>query len=145
MPGVSAVDGVSLSIGVPDLVTGRRPSPPPFARLAGEYGAVDVKFAVNAAGNASVLTVDGPPLLKPAAEVTVGSWSFRRTTAERLYLTATVTYRAEGAQASVAPTPPEAVPAAPATMMTTPAPSTPAPVAPLAPPPAPAPAPSPIP
>lgn len=146
MPGVSAVDGVSLSIGVPDLVMGRRPSPPPFARLAGEYGAVDVKFAVNAAGNASVLTLDGPPLLKPAAEVTVGSWSFRRTTAERLYLTATVTYRAEGAQASVAPTPPEAVPAAPVTM-TTPAPSTPAPVAPPPPAttPAPTPAPSPIP
>ncbi len=125
LPGVSAVEGVSLSLGVPDLVTGRRPSPPPFARLAGEYGAVDVKFAVNAAGKAAVLTVDGPPLLKPAAEVTIGSWNFRRITAERLYLTATVTYRAEGAQASVALTPVGAVPSAapPTTPAATPVPS----------------------
>jgi hypothetical protein len=150
VPGVSAVDGVSLSIGVPDLIMGRRPSAPPFARLAGEYGAVEVKFAVNAAGAASILTVDGPPLLKAAAEATVASWSFRRTTAERLYLTASVTYRAEGAQASIAPTPPETMPAAPAPA-TMPPPGTPAPGAgapeatlPAAPP-APAPAPSPVP
>ncbi len=144
MPGVSAVDGVSLSIGVPDLIRGRRPSAPPFARLAGEYGAVEVKFAVNAAGGASVLTVDGPPLLKPAAEVTVGSWSFRRTSAERLYLTATVNYKADGAQASVAPTPPEAVPAAPAPATMAPAAAAaPVAVAPVAPPPTAPPAPAP--
>lgn len=106
-PGVSAIDGVALAIGVPDLITGRRPSAPPFARLAAEYGSVEVRFAINAAGAASVLQVDGPALLKPAAEVTVGSWGFRRTTPERLYLTANVTYRAEGAQAVVTPTPPE--------------------------------------
>ncbi len=110
-PGVSAVEGVALALGVPDLTTGRRPSAPPFARLAGEYGAVNVMFAVNAAGAASVLSTDGPALLKPAAEVTVNSWGFRRTSAERLYLTAAVTYRAEGAQAVVTPTPIELQPA----------------------------------
>jgi TonB family protein len=110
-PGVSAVDGVALALGVPDLVTGRRPSAPPFARLAGEFGSVEVKFAVNAAGGASVLSVDGPALLKPAAEVTVASWSFRRTRPERLYLTAALSYRAEGAQAVVTPTPPDLQPA----------------------------------
>jgi TonB family protein len=135
-PGVSAIDGVALSVGVPDLVVGRRPAAPPFARLAAEYGQVEVRFAVNAAGNSAVLATDGPELLKPAAEVTVGSWSFRRTTAERLYLTALIAYQAEGARATVALTPPEARP--------TPAPPPAPPAAPAAPPtPVPAPAPTP--
>lgn len=143
-PGVSAIEGVALALGVPDLVTGRRPSAPPFARLAGEYGSVDVRFAVNAAGAASVLSVDGPALLKPAAEVTVASWGFRRTTAERLYLTAAVTYRAEGAQVVITPTPPELQPQ-PKPVPTVPAAPVPAPAATPAPAPTPAPVATPAP
>jgi TonB family protein len=126
--GSSAVDDVTLAVGVPDLTKGRRPVAPPFARMAGASGAVEVRFAVNAAGQASVLQVEGPDLLKPAAEQAVASWLFRRTTAERLYLTAVFTYKGDAAAAVVtpAPEPPAATPAA--------APASPAPGASPAPP-----------
>ncbi len=94
---------VTLSIGVPDLVSGRRPVVPPFARMARTSGTVEVRFAVNAAGNASVQSADGPDLLKPAAEQAVASWVFRRTTADRLYLVAVFNYNAESAAAAVKP------------------------------------------
>ena len=46
MPGVSAIRDVSLALGVPDLVRGRRPVPPPLARMSGTTGMVEVKFGV---------------------------------------------------------------------------------------------------
>jgi TonB family protein len=103
--GTSAVENIALSVGVPDLTKGRRPVAPPFARMAGTAGTVEVRFAVNAAGQVTVLSSEGPELLKPAAEQGVASWSFRRTTPERLYLTATFTYQGDAARAAVAPTP----------------------------------------
>lgn len=102
-PGVSVVRDVTLSIGVPDLVSGRRPVVPPFARMARASGTVEVRFAVNPAGNASVQSAEGPDLLKPAAEQAVASWVFRRTTADRLYLVAVFNYNVESAGAAVKP------------------------------------------
>ena len=58
-PGVSAVDGVALAIGVPDLVTGRRPAAPPLARLASEYGQVEVRRT-----NFLPRPVDGQPFFR---------------------------------------------------------------------------------
>jgi hypothetical protein len=91
-PGVSALPNVMLGTGVPDLVRGRRPVPPPLARMAGETGSVVVSFSVDAGGQTSVNRVEGPDLLKPAAEDAVHTWSFRRTTTERLHLAATFSY-----------------------------------------------------
>jgi TonB family protein len=100
-PGISAVRDVHLGEGIPDLVTGRRPVVPPFARMARVSGTVRVSFSVDAAGACLVRTVDGPDLLEPAAEDTVGSWTFRRTDAERLFLVAELTYTGDEASASV--------------------------------------------
>lgn len=110
--GSSAVENVTLGVGVPDLAQGRRPAAPPMARMAAAAGSVEVRFAVNAAGQTSVLSVEGPPILKPAALGAVATWNFRRTTAERLYLTAVFTYDGDVAAATVTPTP-EAMPAVP--------------------------------
>ncbi len=100
-PGISAVRDVHLAEGVPDLVTGRHPAVPPFARMARVSGTVLVSFSVDAAGVCLVRTVDGPELLEPAAEDTVKSWTFRRTDADRLFLVAELTYNGDGASASV--------------------------------------------
>lgn len=100
-PGISAVRDVHLGEGVPDLVAGRHPVVPPFARMARASGTVRVTFSVDAAGACLVRTVDGPDLLEPAAEDTVGSWTFRRTEAERLFLVAELTYTGDEASASV--------------------------------------------
>ena len=124
--GTSAIEDVVLGMGVPDLTKGRRPVVPPFARMAGAAGTVEVRFAVSAAGQATVLSSEGPDLLKPAAEQAVASWSFRRTSAERLYLTAMFTYRADAARASVAPSPDTgSAPAAGGTPAAPPAPAPP--------------------
>jgi TonB family protein len=111
--GVSAIRDVVLSAGVPDLARGRRPSPPPLARMAGATGSVEVRFAVNAAGITTVQSVSGPEILKPSAEQTVASWVFRRTSAMRLHLLAVFTFGRDTASAAVrpeeggaAPTPP---------------------------------------
>src|SRR5207247_10246325 len=48
--GASAVRDVVLEAGVPDLAKGRRPVPPPLARMAGTSGVVEVQFSVSAAG-----------------------------------------------------------------------------------------------
>ncbi|HET7295008.1 MAG TPA: TonB family protein [Vicinamibacteria bacterium] len=109
--GTSAVENVTLGVGVPDLALGRRPVAPPLARMSAASGSVEVRFAVNAAGQTSLLGVDGPPLLKPAAQSAVASWTFRRTTAERLYFTAVFTYDGDAASAVVKPTPEAAPPA----------------------------------
>ena len=101
--GVSAIHEVALSSGVPDLIRGRRPVPPPMARMAGATGSVHVRFSVNAAGGTTVLGSDGPELLRPAAEDAVASWAFRRASADRLHLVAAIDYRADGATAQVRP------------------------------------------
>jgi TonB family protein len=100
-PGFSAVRDVSLAIGVPDLVKGRRPVVPPVARMAGTGGEVQVTFSVDAAGISSVQKVDGPDLLKEAARQAVASWAFRRTTAERIFLSAAFTFQGDQARADV--------------------------------------------
>lgn len=100
-PGFSAVRDVTLAIGVPDLVKGRRPVVPPVARMAGTSGQVLLTFAVDAAGVTSVQKVDGPDLLKDAARQAVASWSFRRTTADRMYLAAVFTFDGDQARAEV--------------------------------------------
>jgi TonB family protein len=99
--GVSAIHEVALSPGVPDLVRGRRPVPPPLARMAGAVGTVQVRFSVNAAGGTTVVGAEGPEILKPAAEEAVSSWSFRRASAERLHLVAAFDYQLDKASATV--------------------------------------------
>ncbi|HXB55773.1 MAG TPA: TonB family protein [Vicinamibacteria bacterium] len=101
--GVSAIRDVVLSEGVPDLAKGRRPSPPPLARMAGASDTVEVRFAVNAAGITTVQSVTGPDILKPSAEQTAASWVFRRTSAMRLHLLAVFTYSRDAASAAVRP------------------------------------------
>ena len=85
-------DVVLAESGVPDLARGRRPVVPPFARMTGTQGAVEVDFSVGASGTTNVQSVKGPDLLKPAAEQTVASWIFRRTKVDRLYLVAVFNY-----------------------------------------------------
>ncbi|HTN52358.1 MAG TPA: TonB family protein, partial [Anaeromyxobacter sp.] len=77
--GTSAIRDVTLEPGVPDLTKGRRPVAPPFARMAGTTGTVEVEFSVGTAGTTTVQGSTGPDLLKPAAEQAVASWVFRRT------------------------------------------------------------------
>jgi TonB family protein len=100
--GLSSVRDVNLAVGVPDLTKGRRPVVPPLARLSGVAGTVEVDFAVDAAGGTSVQEVRGPDALKEAARQTVASWAFRRTTPERLFLKAVLTYERDLARADVA-------------------------------------------
>lgn len=100
-PGFSAVRDVSLGAGVPDLVKGRRPVVPPVARMAAAGGEVQVAFAVDAAGITTVQKVDGPDLLKEAARQAVASWAFRRTTAERMFLSAVFNFQGDQARADV--------------------------------------------
>jgi len=101
LPPVSAVRDVTLEAGVPDLTRGRRPVVPPLARMASATGTVDVRFAVDASGAASVQDVTGPDLLKQAARQAVATWVFRRTTADRLHLIASFAYGAATATATV--------------------------------------------
>jgi TonB family protein len=131
--GVSAIRDVTLEPNVPDLTRGRRPVPPPFARIGGLSGKVDVLFSVDAAGLSRVKSASGPEVLRVAAEDTVASWVFRRTTADRLHLLATIEYAGDLARATVRVQPEEPAPAA--------APSPPAPAEP--PPPTPPPGPEP--
>jgi TonB family protein len=110
--GSSAVRDVVLAeSGVPDLARGRRPVVPPFARMTGTQGAVEVDFSVGASGTTNVQSVKGPDLLRPAAEQTVLSWIFRRTKVERLFLKALFNYEGDKVTASVKPQ--EAAPATP--------------------------------
>jgi TonB family protein len=101
LPPVSAVRDVTLSAGVPDLTRGRRPTVPPLARMASTTGTVEVRFAVDASGAASVQEVSGPDLLTEAARQAVASWVFRRTSVERLHLVASFAYGAATATANV--------------------------------------------
>jgi TonB family protein len=99
--GVSAIRDVKVEAGIPDLIRGRRPMVPPFARIAGTEGTVEVKFGVDASGGASNAEAVGPEPLKTAALQAVQSWAFRRTRADRLYLLANFTYAGDKALASV--------------------------------------------
>jgi hypothetical protein len=117
---VSAVRDVTLEAGVPELARGRRPVPPPFARMGGTSGTVEVSFSVSAGGVTALQTATGPELLRYAAEQTVASWVFRRSRADRAYLVALFTYGNDKASAVVRPQaapaaaqPPEAAPAVP--------------------------------
>jgi hypothetical protein len=70
--------------------------------MAGAIGSVEVRFSVDGSGAASVQSATGPDALKVAAADTVGSWQFRRTSTERLFLMAVIDYRPETAAATVA-------------------------------------------
>jgi TonB family protein len=74
---------------------------PPLARMAGVEGSVTVRFSVDASGAALVQGSEGPEGLKVAAEQAVASWAFRRTSTERLFLTAVFTLAARGSSATV--------------------------------------------
>lgn len=100
-PGVSTVRDVTLAEGVPDLTSGRRPVVPPLARMEGVTGQVQVRFVVEASGATSNIEIAGPERLKEAARQTVSSWTFRRTSTERLFLVTTIDYGAETARAAV--------------------------------------------
>jgi TonB family protein len=100
--GSSSVRDVTLGLGVPDLTQGRRPIVSPLARMGQVTGSVQVAFSVGVAGSTVVRSVDGPDLLQAAARGMVESWQFRRTTTERLYLSATIEYGADTAKAAVA-------------------------------------------
>jgi TonB family protein len=104
--GISAIRGVQLEPGVPDLARGRRPVSPPFARMAGASGVVEVEFSVSAGGVTTVQRTNGPEILQPAATQAVDSWIFRRTRADRAYLVAVFTYEDDLASAIVRPQPP---------------------------------------
>jgi len=108
--GVSAIRGVTLEQNVPDLTRGRRPVPPPFARMGGTSGTVEVHFSVDAAGQSRVKIARGPEVLRVAAEDMVASWVFRRTTASRLHLVATIEYAGDLANATVKVEPEEPAP-----------------------------------
>jgi TonB family protein len=99
--GGSAVTGVRVGTGVPDLAAGRRPVVPPLARMRGVTGKVEVRFAVEASGATASVDATGDDALKEAARQAVATWMFRRTSAERLRLAATFDYGAEAATASV--------------------------------------------
>jgi TonB family protein len=99
--GISAVRDVTLSEGVPDLTGGRRPLVPPLARMEGVTGQVEVRFIVEASGSTSNLELAGPDRLKEAARQTVSSWTFRRSSTERLFLVVTIEYGAEAARGQV--------------------------------------------
>jgi TonB family protein len=101
--GFSSIRDVTLAVGVPDLVKGRRPVVPPVARINGAAGSVRVDFTIDAAGQTSVSRVEGEDLLKVAAQQAVQSWGFRRTTPERIAMTAEFVYKADTASASVKP------------------------------------------
>ena len=99
--GVSSIQGVLLSAGLPDLTSGRRPVVPPFARMDGAVGDVTVDFAITPAGTTVVRGVEGPEIFQIAARQAVESWFFVRETAERLFVSAAFSYDAEGASVLV--------------------------------------------
>ena len=99
--GISAVRDVTLGPGLPELSKGRRPVPPPVARMAGVSGTVRVRFSIDAAGSVSIQGSEGPELLRTAAEQAVVSWVFRRTATDRLRAVAEIVYRDDGAAATV--------------------------------------------
>jgi TonB family protein len=108
--GVSSLPSVSLSIGVPDLVRGRRPIVPPLARMAAQTGRFTVRFSVDSAGLPNVQAIPEADALLYASEQTVKTWVFKRTTLERLWLEAVFDYTATSASAVIRPATPTAAP-----------------------------------
>jgi TonB family protein len=102
--GASAIAGVELAAGIPDLVRGRKPVSPPLARMAGLEGDVRVRFTIDSGGVTAVSETEGPEELKEAAASLVRSWVFRRVAAHRVYALAEVRYRTAGSTAAVRPT-----------------------------------------
>jgi len=78
---------------------------PPLARMVGAGGVVQVDFSVSAGGIPTIQRTDGPDILLPAASSAVESWVFRRTRADRAYLTAVFSYEDDLATAVVRPQP----------------------------------------
>jgi TonB family protein len=74
---------------------------PPVARMAKVDGEVVVTFSVDAGGLSSVQKTEGPDLLGEAARQAVASWAFRRTTPERIFLSAVFTFQGDRARADV--------------------------------------------
>jgi TonB family protein len=101
--GVSAIRGVELEPGVPDLTQGRRPVAPPFARMKRASGEVTVEFSVSAGGVTAVQRSAGTEVFRAAATQAVESWIFRRTRADRAYLIAVFKYEDDLASAVVRP------------------------------------------
>lgn len=99
--GISAVRDVTLGPGLPELSKGRRPVPPPVARMAGVTGTVHVRFSIDASGGVQIQGSEGHELLRPAAEHAVVSWVFRRTATDRLRAVVEIAYRDDGAVAAV--------------------------------------------
>jgi hypothetical protein len=73
--------------------------------MAGASGMVTVDFSVSAGGVTAVQRTDGPEVFLAAATQAVESWVFRRTRADRAYLTAVFTYEDDLASAVVRPQP----------------------------------------
>jgi outer membrane biosynthesis protein TonB len=69
--------------------------------MEGATGQVEVKFVVEASGATSNIEISGPDRFKEAARQTVGYWTFRRTSTERLFLVTTIDYGEETARAAV--------------------------------------------
>jgi hypothetical protein len=70
--------------------------------MRGVSGVVEVRFSVDGAGKTTVHDVTGPDILKPQADQAVRTWTFRRTSLERLFLAAAFTYEGNKASAAVA-------------------------------------------
>jgi outer membrane biosynthesis protein TonB len=73
--------------------------------MAGTSGVVEIDFSVSSGGITAVQRSDGPEILQAAATQAVESWIFRRTRADRAYLTAVFTYEDDLASAVVRPQP----------------------------------------
>jgi hypothetical protein len=73
--------------------------------MVGAGGVVEVNFSVSVGGIPTIQRTDGPDLLTPAATSAVESWVFRRTRADRAFLTAVFTYEDDLATAVVRPQP----------------------------------------
>jgi TonB family protein len=102
--GTSAIPGITLDLGVPDLLSGRRPVVPPLARIQDVSGTVVVGFSVDGLGHTTVQQSEGPEALREQARQAVHSWAFRqRLAARRLFLVATFTYAGDAASVRVQP------------------------------------------
>ncbi len=101
--GASAIRDVKFDGQIPDLVRGRRPAVPPLARIGGVSADVVVSFSVDAAGVTLVRSIEGPEVLKRATQELIASWVFRRLSPERIFLSATISYKGDVAAAVLRP------------------------------------------
>jgi TonB family protein len=101
--GASAIRDVRFDGQIPDLMKGRRPAVPPLARIGGVSADVVVSFSVDAAGVTLLRSFEGPEVLKKATQELIASWVFRRLSPERIFLSATISYKGDVASAVVRP------------------------------------------